>query len=59
MKNNGYLIIRGDYMDQENIKLTSSEVGALWQEFVFGTSTDIINQYMASIIEDKKIKALF
>lgn len=44
---------------QDNIKLTSSEVGALWQEFVFGTSTDIINQYMFSIIEDKKIKALF
>jgi len=46
-------------MDHKNIKLTSSEVGSLWDEYVFGTSTDIINQYMFSIIEDKKIKALF
>src|SRR5699024_6314122 len=43
---------------QDNIKLTSSEVGALWQEFVFGTSTDIINQYMFSINEDTNRKAL-
>src|SRR5699024_7328205 len=46
-------------MDKKDIKLTSSEVGSLWEEYVFGTSTDIVNKYMLSIIEDKKIKALF
>ena len=46
-------------MNKENIKLTSSEIGTLWQEYVFGTSTHIVNKYMLSIIEDKKIKALF
>src|SRR5699024_11376687 len=60
IKHYRHLIDRCKYINiQHNIKLTSSEVGALCQEFLFGTSTDIINQYMFSIIEDKKIKPLF
>lgn len=46
-------------MDENKIKLTSSEIGTLWGEFVNGTMTDVVNRYMVSIIEDKPIKAIF
>ncbi|GKU81312.1 DUF3231 family protein [Niallia sp. NCCP-28] len=46
-------------MDKNRLKLTSSEIGTLWGEFVNGTMTDVVNRYMVSIIEDKPIKAIF
>lgn len=46
-------------MDEHKVKLTSSEIGTLWGEFVNGTMTDIVNRYMVSIIEDEPIKAIF
>lgn len=46
-------------MDKDKLKLTSSEIGTLWGEYVNGTSADIVNKYMFSIIEDEAIKAIF
>ncbi|WP_423798240.1 DUF3231 family protein [Neobacillus sp. SAB-20_R2A] len=46
-------------MDTENLKLTSSEIGSLWGEYVNGTAVDVVNRYMYSIIEDEAIKAIF
>lgn len=46
-------------MEEENLKLTSSEIGTLWGQYVNGTAVNIINKYMVSIIEDKRIKSLF
>lgn len=46
-------------MDKNKLKLTSSEIGTLWGEYVNGTMTDIVNRYMFSIIEDESIKAVF
>ncbi|HJV30978.1 MAG TPA: DUF3231 family protein [Bacillales bacterium] len=46
-------------MDGNILKLTSSEIGSLWGEYVNGTMTDVVNRYMFSIIEDKHIKAIF
>ncbi|GLB61636.1 DUF3231 family protein [Cytobacillus sp. NCCP-133] len=46
-------------MDKNNLKLTSSEIGTLWGEFINGTMTDMVNRYMVSIIEDESIKAIF
>ncbi|MCH6264841.1 DUF3231 family protein [Neobacillus citreus] len=46
-------------MDTEQLKLTSSEIGSLWGEYVNGTAVDVINKYMYSIIEDEAIKAIF
>jgi len=46
-------------MEKEKLKLTSSEIGTLWGEYVNGTAVDIINRYMVTIIEDGQIKALF
>lgn len=46
-------------MDENKLKLTSSEIGTLWGEFVNGTMTDVVNRYMLSIIEDETIKAIF
>ncbi|MGD6801890.1 DUF3231 family protein [Rossellomorea aquimaris] len=46
-------------MEKEDIKLTSSEIGTLWGEYINGTAVDIVNQYMLSIIEDDRIKSLF
>ncbi|MBS4214887.1 MULTISPECIES: DUF3231 family protein [Neobacillus] len=46
-------------MDTEKLKLSSSEIGSLWGEYVNGTAIDIVNKYMYSIIEDKAIKAVF
>lgn len=51
--------VRGEYMDHEQLKLTSSEIGSLWGEYINGTATDIVNKYMYSIIEDEEIKAIF
>ncbi|NYE07096.1 hypothetical protein F4694_003881 [Bacillus niacini] len=46
-------------MDENKLKLTSSEIGTLWGEYVNGTMTDVVNRYMVSIIEDEPIKAIF
>lgn len=46
-------------MDKEALKLTSSEIGSLWGQYVTGTMTDIVNRYMFSIIEDESIKNVF
>ncbi|MFA9457862.1 DUF3231 family protein [Halalkalibacter sp. AB-rgal2] len=46
-------------MEKDKLKLTSAEIGTLWTQYVNGTAVDIVNKYMLSIIEDKKIKQLF
>jgi hypothetical protein len=46
-------------MDENKLRLTSSEIGTLWGEFVNGTMIDIVNRHMVSIIEDEQIKAIF
>ena len=46
-------------MDKDKLKLTSSEIGTLWGEYVNGTAIDIVNRYMFSIIEDESIKTIF
>lgn len=46
-------------MDGNKLKLTSSEIGSLWGEYVNGTMTDVVNRYMVSIIEDEPIKKIF
>ncbi|MDD9781419.1 DUF3231 family protein [Priestia megaterium] len=46
-------------MDKNKLKLTSSEIGTLWGEYVDGTMTDVVNRYMFSIIEDESIKIVF
>ncbi|GGH87219.1 hypothetical protein JOD43_003831 [Pullulanibacillus pueri] len=46
-------------MEENKIKLTSSEIGTLWGEYINGTMTDTVNKYMVSIIEDEEIKAVF
>ncbi|MDR4948100.1 DUF3231 family protein [Neobacillus cucumis] len=46
-------------METEKLKLTSSEIGSLWGEYVSGTAIDVVNKYMYSIIEDEAIKAVF
>ncbi|RAS78161.1 DUF3231 family protein [Priestia endophytica] len=46
-------------MDKNKLKLTSSEIGTLWAEYVNGTMTDVVNRYIFSIVEDKSIKTIF
>jgi hypothetical protein len=46
-------------MEEHKLKLTSSEIGTLWGEYMNGTMTDVVNRYMVSIIEDEPIKAIF
>jgi hypothetical protein len=46
-------------MEIDHLKLTSSEIGTLWGEYVNGTMADIVNKYMVSIIEDESIKNIF
>jgi hypothetical protein len=46
-------------VDKNKLKLTSSEIGTLWGEYVNGTMTDVVNRYMFSIIEDESIKTIF
>lgn len=46
-------------MDNNHLKLTSSEIGTLWAEYVNSTMTDVVNRYMVTIIDDPEIKAIF
>jgi hypothetical protein len=46
-------------VDKNQMRLTSSEIGTLWGEYVNGTMTDTVNRYMVTIIEDASIKAIF
>ncbi|WP_404450609.1 DUF3231 family protein [Virgibacillus necropolis] len=46
-------------MTKDKLKLTSSEIGSLWGEYINGTMSDVIIRYMVSIIEDDSIKAIF
>ncbi|MEH7074269.1 DUF3231 family protein [Neobacillus drentensis] len=46
-------------MENDNLQLTSSEIGTLWGEYVNGTMTEIVNRYMISILEDESIKKVF
>lgn len=46
-------------MDNDKVKLTSSEIGSLWGEYVNGTMIDTVNRYMISILEDEAIKGIF
>lgn len=45
-------------LEKEHIKLTSAEIGTLWAAYMYGTAIDIVNQYMAAVIENEKIKAI-
>jgi spore coat protein CotF len=46
-------------MENDNLKLTSSEIGTLWGEYMNGTMTEIVNKYMISILEDEEVKNVF
>ncbi|WML52114.1 DUF3231 family protein [Neobacillus sp. PS3-12] len=46
-------------MENENLKLTSSEIGTLWGEYINGTMIEIVNKYMISILEDEEVKNVF
>ncbi|MBT2659074.1 DUF3231 family protein [Bacillus sp. ISL-18] len=46
-------------MEKNHLKLTSSEIGTLWGEYVNGTMTEIVNRYMISILEDESIRKVF
>ncbi|RBP87893.1 uncharacterized protein DUF3231 [Cytobacillus firmus] len=46
-------------MKENNLKLTSSEIGTLWGEYVNGTLVDVVNRYMVTIIDDEAIKNIF
>ena len=46
-------------MEIDNLKLTSSEIGTLWGEYVNGTMAEIVNKHMISILEDESIKKVF
>jgi len=46
-------------MENDHLKLTSSEIGTLWGEYVNGTMSEIVNKYMISILEDESIKKVF
>lgn len=46
-------------MDKNEIRLTSSEIGSLWGEYINGTMTDMVNRYMVTIVEDTSIKVIF
>lgn len=46
-------------MIETQLKLTSTEIGALWGQYVNGTMVNCVNKYMLSIIEDKSIKEVF
>lgn len=41
------------------MKLTSSEIGSLWGQYINGTMIYEVNKYMASIVEDESIIAIF
>lgn len=45
-------------LDKNQIRLTSSEIGSLWGEYINGTMTDMMNRYMVTIVEDTSIKAI-
>jgi spore coat protein CotF len=46
-------------MENDNLKLTSSEIGTLWGEYINGTMIEIVNKYMISILEDEEVKNVF
>jgi hypothetical protein len=46
-------------VEKNNTKLTSSEIGALWELYVNGTMAEVVNKYMLSIIEDETIHDIF
>ncbi|MBM7653511.1 DUF3231 family protein [Neobacillus cucumis] len=46
-------------MENNHLKLTSSEIGTLWGEYVNGSMTEIVNRYMLSILEDEEVKNVF
>ncbi|NHM30804.1 DUF3231 family protein [Neobacillus terrae] len=46
-------------MEENKLRLTSSEIGTLWGEYVNGTMANAVNKYMVTIIEDEQIKAIF
>lgn len=46
-------------MENDHLKLTASEIGTLWGEYVNGTMIEVVNRYMLSILEDESIKKVF
>ncbi len=46
-------------MNKDRLKLTASEIGSLWGQYIDGTMADIVNRYMFSIIDDESIKTIF
>ncbi|MDQ0916034.1 DUF3231 family protein [Paenibacillus sp. V4I5] len=46
-------------MNTTQLKLTSTEIGALWGQYVNSKMVNCVNKYMLSIIEDPSIKEVF
>ncbi|NOU71869.1 DUF3231 family protein [Paenibacillus sp. LMG 31458] len=46
-------------MNETQLKLTSTEIGALWGQYVNETMVNQVNKYMLSIIEDTSIREIF
>lgn len=46
-------------MNTTQLKLTSTEIGALWGQYVNSKMVNCVNKYMFSIIEDPSIKEVF
>ena len=46
-------------MNKTQLKLTSTEIGALWGQYVNSTMVNCVNTYMLSIIEDTSIREVF
>ncbi len=46
-------------MNETQLKLTSTEIGALWGQYVNESMVNQVNKYMLSIIEDTSIREIF
>ncbi|WP_261304264.1 DUF3231 family protein [Paenibacillus andongensis] len=46
-------------MNKTQLKLTSTEIGALWGQYVNESMVNQVNKYMLSIIEDTSIREVF
>ncbi|MDU0203318.1 DUF3231 family protein [Paenibacillus sp. MAH-36] len=46
-------------MNKTQLKLTSTEIGTLWGQYVNGTMVNCVNKYMLSIVEDTYIREVF
>ncbi|MBA2943232.1 DUF3231 family protein [Paenibacillus sp. CGMCC 1.16610] len=46
-------------MNKTELKLTSTEIGVLWGQYVNGTMVNCVNKYLLTIIEDTSIREVF